>query len=67
MAKKTVVLCDRCEQRIDGRQAARLEISGPNGRLVRALDLCPRCVGLLPGIAHARRGRRFRAQELAHG
>lgn len=62
MARKTVLVCDRCGAEVgDGRGAIMRITFNDARRGAKAADLCDGCAGSMPGSAVARRGRKPKA------
>jgi hypothetical protein len=62
VAKKTILVCDRCGTEVDAGKGATLRLSYSDARRgAREADLCDSCAGGMPGRAVARRGRRPKA------
>lgn len=59
MARKTVLVCDKCGKEIDEGKGATLRLSYADARRgAKQADLCEGCAQDMPGHATARRGRR---------
>ncbi len=59
MARKTVLVCDKCGAEVDDGKGAILRISYADARRgAKQADLCDSCATGMPGRAVARRGRR---------
>ena len=59
VAKKTILVCDRCGAEVDAGKGATLRLSYSDARRgAKEADLCDSCAGGMPGRAVARRGRR---------
>lgn len=62
MARKTVVVCDRCGKHVEEGKGATLRLTYSDARRgAKAADLCDDCATEMPGRAAARRGRRPKA------
>jgi hypothetical protein len=59
LARKTVLVCDNCEQEIDEGKGAVMRMTFSDARRgAKQADLCDSCAAEMPGAAVARRGRR---------
>jgi len=59
MARKTVLVCDRCSKEIEENKGAVLRVTYTDARRgAKQADLCDACAGSMPGRAVARRGRK---------
>ena len=59
MARKTVLVCDKCGKEVEETKGAALRVTYTDARRgSKIADLCDDCAGELPGRAAARRGRR---------
>jgi hypothetical protein len=59
MARKTVVVCDKCGRHVEEGKGATLRLTYSDARRgAKAADLCDDCAADMPGRAAARRGRR---------
>ena len=59
MARKTVLVCDNCENEIDAAKGAVMRINFNDARRVsKQADVCDACANDMPGQPAARRGRR---------
>ena len=59
MARKTVLVCDKCGAEIDENKGASMRITYYDARRgAKQADLCDMCAGTMPGVAVARRGRK---------
>ena len=59
MARKTVMICDKCGKEVEEQKAAVLRVNFNDARRgSKQADLCDVCAGELPGMATPRRGRR---------
>ena len=59
MARKTVLVCDKCGAEVDEGKGAIMRITFNDARRgAKAADLCDGCAGSMPGNAVARRGRK---------
>jgi hypothetical protein len=62
MARKTVLVCDKCGTEVDEGKGATLRVNFADARRgSKQADLCDDCAGNMPGKAAARRGRRPKA------
>ncbi|HEY2327415.1 MAG TPA: hypothetical protein VGH52_08025 [Gaiellaceae bacterium] len=59
MARKTILVCDKCGTEVEEQKGATMRITYEDARRgSKVADLCDSCAGNLPGRAAARRGRR---------
>ena len=59
MARKTILVCDKCGKEVDEARGAMLRVTYNDARRgSKVADLCDDCAGSMPGRAAARRGRR---------
>ena len=59
VARKTVLVCDKCGQEVGEGKGALMRMTFTDARRgAKQADLCDSCAGNLPGQAVARRGRR---------
>jgi hypothetical protein len=59
LARKTVLVCDNCENEIEEAKGAVMRINFNDARRAsKQADLCDPCASDMPGHAAARRGRR---------
>ena len=59
MARKTVLVCDKCGAEVDEGKGAVMRITFTDARRgAKAADMCDSCAGSMPGNAVARRGRK---------
>ena len=66
MARKTILVCDRCGKEVSEGKGATMRVTYTDARRgAKAADLCDSCAGGLPGKAVARRGRRPKARAVA--
>ena len=66
MARKTVLVCDKCGREVAEGKGAVMRVTYTDARRgAKAADLCDTCAGGLPGHAAARRGRRPKAKAAA--
>ena len=66
MARKTVLVCDKCGKEIDEGKGAVLRLTFTDARRgAKQADLCDDCAGKMPGAPAARRGRRPKATATA--
>jgi len=62
MARKTVLVCDKCGREVGEGKGATLRLNYTDARRgSKQADLCDDCAGNMPGIPAARRGRRPKA------
>lgn len=59
MARKTILVCDKCGKEVDEAQGAVMRLTWSDARRgAKEADLCGECAGGMPGRQVARRGRR---------
>jgi hypothetical protein len=59
VARKTILVCDRCANEVPEGKGAVMRINFTDARRgSKQADLCDDCAGQMPGHAVARRGRR---------
>src|SRR6185312_9188663 len=59
LARKTVLVCDKCGREVDAGKGATMRLSFSDARRgAKEADLCDSCATGLPGLATARRGRK---------
>ena len=59
MARKTVLVCDKCSKEVDAGKGAVMRVTFNDARRgAKQADLCDGCAGGMPGVAVARRGRK---------
>ena len=59
VARKTVLVCDKCGTEVDEGKGAILRVTFNDARRgAKQADLCDSCAGGMPGAAVARRGRK---------
>jgi hypothetical protein len=59
MARKTVLVCDKCASEVGDNKGAVMRLTWTDARRgAKQADLCDNCAGGMPGQAVARRGRR---------
>lgn len=59
VARKTVLVCDKCGKEVEEGKGAVLRVTFNDARRgAKAADLCDSCAGGMPGAAVARRGRK---------
>ena len=59
MARKTVLVCDKCAKEVEEGKGAVMRITYTDARRgAKQADLCDDCSGSMPGHAVARRGRK---------
>jgi hypothetical protein len=62
VARKTVLVCDKCGKEVDEVKGAVMRVTYTDARRgAKQADLCDSCAGNMPGRAAARRGRRPKA------
>jgi hypothetical protein len=62
VARKTILVCDKCGKEVDEEKGAVLRVTYADARRTsKQADLCETCAGTMPGRAVARRGRRPKA------
>jgi len=62
VARKTVLVCDKCSKEVDDGRGAVMRITYSDARRgAKQADLCDECAGGMPGQPAARRGRRPKA------
>ena len=62
MARKTILVCDKCSQEVAEGRGALMRLNFTDARRgSKQADLCDDCAGSMPGHAVARRGRRPKA------
>jgi hypothetical protein len=66
VARKTVLVCDKCGKEVDEGRGAVLRLTYTDARRgAKQADLCDDCAGNMPGAPAARRGRRPKAAAAA--
>ena len=59
MARKTVLVCDKCGKEVEGGKGALLRLTFTDARRGSKVgDVCDECAGGMPGKQAARRGRK---------
>ncbi len=59
MARKTVLVCDKCDKEVEEGKGATMRLTYTDARRgAKQADLCDSCAAGMPGHAAARRGRR---------
>jgi hypothetical protein len=59
LARKTILVCDKCGKEVEESRGAALRVTYVDARRgSKVADLCDDCAGGMPGHAAARRGRR---------
>jgi hypothetical protein len=59
VARKTILVCDKCGKEVEEAKGAVLRVTFTDARRgAKAADLCDTCAGNMPGRAVARRGRK---------
>jgi hypothetical protein len=62
VARKTILVCDKCSTEVDEGKGAVMRINFTDARRgSKQADLCDNCAGGMPGQTVARRGRRPKA------
>ena len=62
MARKTVLVCDKCGREVEDGKGAVLRLTYTDARRgAKQADLCDDCAAGMPGTPAARRGRRPKA------
>ena len=62
MARKTILVCDKCSREVPEGKGAVMRLNYTDARRgSKQADLCDDCAGGMPGHAAARRGRRPKA------
>ena len=62
MARRTILVCDKCGKEVDEARGAVMRITYSDARRgAKQADLCDDCAGQMPGAPAARRGRRPKA------
>ncbi len=62
MARKTILVCDKCSKEVEEGRGALMRLNFTDARRgSKQADLCDACAGGMPGHAVARRGRRPKA------
>jgi hypothetical protein len=62
LARKTVLVCDKCGREVDEGKGATMRLSFSDARRgAKEADLCDSCATGMPGRATARRGRKPKA------
>ncbi len=65
MARKTVLVCDKCGTEVDESRGAVMRVTYTDARRgAKQADLCDDCAGKMPGRAAARRGRKPKSASL---
>jgi len=66
MARKTVLVCDKCQAEVAENTGAAVRVTYTDSRRgAKAADLCKDCAEEMPGHPTARRGRRPKAAAAA--
>ncbi len=66
MARKTVLVCDKCGTEVGDNKGAMMRLTYSDARRgAKAADLCDDCAANLPGQAVARRGRKPKSMAAA--
>jgi hypothetical protein len=59
MARKTILVCDKCGKEVEEAKGAVLRVTYTDARRMgKQADLCDECAGSMPGQPAARRGRK---------
>jgi len=59
VARKTILVCDKCSAEVDEGKGAVMRVTFTDARRgSKQADLCDACAGSMPGNAVARRGRK---------
>ena len=62
MARKTILVCDKCSKEVAENRGAVMRLNYTDARRgTKQADLCDDCAGAMPGQQVARRGRRPKA------
>jgi hypothetical protein len=62
MARKTVLVCDKCGKEVEDGKGAMLRLTYTDARRIgKQADVCDSCAGEMPGSPAARRGRKPKA------
>ncbi len=62
MARRTILVCDKCGTEVDESKGAVMRVTFSDARRAsKQADLCEDCAGTMPGSQVARRGRRPKA------
>jgi hypothetical protein len=65
VARKTVLVCDKCGTEVDESRGAVMRVTYTDARRgAKQADLCDDCAGKMPGRAAARRGRKPKSASL---
>ena len=66
MARKTVLVCDKCGNEVDESKGAVMRVTYTDARRgAKQADLCDDCASTMPGQPAARRGRRPKSAAVA--
>jgi hypothetical protein len=66
MARKTVLVCDKCGREVDEGKGAVMRLTFTDARRMgKQADLCDDCAGGMPGQPAARRGRKPKSASTA--
>jgi hypothetical protein len=66
MARKTVLVCDKCGREVDEGKGAVMRLTFTDARRMgKHADLCDDCAGGMPGQPAARRGRKPKSASTA--
>jgi hypothetical protein len=64
VARKTILVCDKCGQEVEEGKGAVLRVTFNDARRgSKQADLCDTCAGAMPGAAVARRGRKPKSMQ----
>jgi hypothetical protein len=59
IARKTVLVCDKCGKEVEDGKGAMLRLTYTDARRIgKQADVCDSCAGEMPGSPAARRGRK---------
>ena len=66
MARKTILVCDKCGKEVDEAKGAVMRVTYSDARRMgKQADLCDECAGAMPGHPAARRGRKPKSASAA--
>ena len=64
MARRTILVCDKCSKEVEEGKGAVLRVTFTDARRgSKQADLCDPCAGSMPGAAVARRGRKPKSMQ----
>lgn len=64
MARRTILVCDKCSKEVEEGKGAVLRVTFTDARRgSKQADLCDGCAGSMPGAAVARRGRKPKSMQ----